>query len=366
MMLIGVLSIASASADDTQKILPEGEVSEVTDSNSKDVQIPDFSPQTFKQLKQNTNVLETMGKMPQYDTQAERQNWLHKLDQSRLIVRNDIKSYVYPKGPVISYGWNVDDYFNVVLYEGIDVTDSQINEIYDVISKSSSKASIQEIPVVFKKSDFPKNDTAAPGYDGTYHNPVIGAIQLTGETGDIGTLGFAAKKSSDGTKGYVTVQHLGTYICYKMYQPTTASGNALGTVSIISDHHADACFVPYSNVAAKIHVGKGNTLPVKSYVGTVPSDSWKGIHIYKSGRTTGVKDGYIKGIEDPYFGMQYYDLVNTSVYSEEGDSGGPYYTMPTSSECKLYGIHKGTIGSYSYFSPISGVKSDLGVIPIVA
>jgi len=154
-----------------------------------------------------------------------------------------------------------------------------------------------------------------------------------------------------------------------MYQPTTASGNELGQVSIISGHYSDACFVPYSDMAAKIHVGSGNTLPVKSYVGTVPDDTWKGVHMYKSGATTGVTDGYVLGVvEITQSGMIYHNMVNTTISASGGDGGAPLYTKPTSSECRLYGNLKGvsTSGSYSYFSPISGIKNDLGVTPIVS
>ncbi len=362
MLLTALVFVASASTNDSQESASESETSEVSESSLQNMQIPDFGPHVFDKLKENTDFLAAKGKMPQYTTQEERQNWLHKLDQSRLIVRNDIEPYVYPKGPVICYGWNIDGYFNVVLYEGINVTDSQINEMYNVINKDANKASIQEIPVVFKKRDFFKN--AASGYDTRYRNPVIGAIQLACN-GDFATLSFAAKKS-DGTKGYVTVQHIVQNIGDQMYQPTTASENELGTVSIISDHYADACFVPYSDVAAKIHVGSGNTLPVKSYVASVPSDSLRGTHVYKSGRITGVTDGYITGVEDLYLGMQYYDMLNTSVHCEGGDSGAPLYTKPTSSECRLYGICKSSSSTYSHFSSLYGVKHDLGVTPITA
>ncbi|WP_269849960.1 hypothetical protein [Methanosarcina horonobensis] len=170
-----------------------------------------------------------------------------------------MEPYVYPKGPVIGYGFDINGYFEVVFYEGMNVTDSQINEIYNVISKRASEVSIKEAPVVFGKSDFIQDEVS--GYD-SYYRPIIGAIKVTGETGACGTIGYAAQTGS-GTKGYVTVQHLGTYVGYDMYQPTS---DAAGSVSKISGHYADACFVPYSNVAAKIHVGSGVTKNVNSYV----------------------------------------------------------------------------------------------------
>jgi hypothetical protein len=58
--------------------------------------------------------------------------------------------------------------------------------------------------------------------------------------------------------------------------------------------------------------------------------------------------------------------VNTTIPASGGDSGAPLYTEPTSSECRLYGNLKAISGSYSYFSPISGIKNDLRGTPIVS
>jgi streptogrisin B len=208
-------------------------------------------------LKNDPNVLATKGQIPNYTTQVDKQNWLSKLDNSRILLDNDtnMKLYLYPKGPVIGYSWDANGYLEVTFYKGLNVTDSQINEIYNLISKRANEVSVQEVPVVFSRSDLFKDEVN--GYD-SYYRPINGAIKVTGETGSWGTIGYAAKTSS-GTKGYVTVQHLGTYVGYDMYQPAS---DAAGSVSKISGHYADACFVPYSNVAAKIHIGGGSTADV--------------------------------------------------------------------------------------------------------
>jgi len=177
MLLIGVVSVASAATTNSQGALSKGEVSGITDSNSKDMQIPNFGNHTFEELKKSPSVLTTKGKIPQYATQAERQNWLGKLDKTRNIVATDIdiNPYLHPKGPVIEYGWNIDGYFEVILYKDMNVTDSQISEIYNVINRGANKAGIQEIPVVFAKKDL-FTDLVASGYGTKYRNPVIGAI----------------------------------------------------------------------------------------------------------------------------------------------------------------------------------------------
>ena len=108
----------------------------------------------------------------------------------------------------------------------MNITDSQIDGIYNVVNKTANKASIQEIPIVFSRDDLFQNEVS--GYD-SYYRPIIGGIMVTSETGNWGTIGYAAQTSA-GTKGYVTAQHLGTYVGYDMYQPTS---DAAGSVSAI-------------------------------------------------------------------------------------------------------------------------------------
>jgi hypothetical protein len=160
-LFIGVICVASAAADSSQDTQSKDVISEFNDSNSQSEPLPDFSPQTFQNLKNDPNVLATKGKIPQYATQAERQNWLDKLDTTYKLIRDDEMSpYTYPKGPVLEYGFNFDGYIEVVFYKGMNVSDSQINEIYNVINKKANEASVQDVPVVFKKSDFFHDDIA--------------------------------------------------------------------------------------------------------------------------------------------------------------------------------------------------------------
>lgn len=159
-LLTGVISVASASADSSQDTQSKGAISEFNDLNSQREPSPDFGPQTFEGLKSDPNVLATKGQISQYATQAERQNRLHKLDTTYKLIRGEMNPYAYPKGPVLAYGLNFDGYIEVVLYNEMNVTDSQINEMYNVINKKAIESSVQDVPVVFKKSDFFQNDIA--------------------------------------------------------------------------------------------------------------------------------------------------------------------------------------------------------------
>ncbi|WP_048142130.1 hypothetical protein [Methanosarcina horonobensis] len=94
MLLIEVVFVASASADDLTVVSSEGEVSGINEPGLNDMQIPDFGPQTLDSLKEDSKVLTTKGQIPQYTTQAERRNWLGKLDKARLKL-GDVWSHMY-------------------------------------------------------------------------------------------------------------------------------------------------------------------------------------------------------------------------------------------------------------------------------
>ena len=153
-LLIGVAFVAGVSANGNQDTPSKGAIFEFNDSNSQRTPLPDFGPQTLKDLKKDPDVLATRGQIPQFSSQVERQNWLGKLDDIRVLADDDLSPYAYPKGPVLAHGSGENGCFEIFLYKGMNITDYQINEIYNVINKIGNKLNIQEVPVVFFKSDF--------------------------------------------------------------------------------------------------------------------------------------------------------------------------------------------------------------------
>jgi hypothetical protein len=153
-LFIGVVFVAGASLNSSQDTPSKDESYEFNDSNSVRMPLPDFGPLTFKDLKNDPDVIATRGQMPQFSTQTERQNWLGKLDEIRILADDDLSPYAYPKGPVLGHGFGENGTFEVILYKGMSVTDSQIDEMYNVINKIGNKLNIQNVPVVFFKSDF--------------------------------------------------------------------------------------------------------------------------------------------------------------------------------------------------------------------
>jgi V8-like Glu-specific endopeptidase len=134
-------------------------------------------------------------------------------------------------------------------------------------------------------------------------------------------------------------------------------------------YSADASWVPYANVDARIYDYDVNTKNVTSY-----ADPSLGQYVYKSGVVTGKTYGKVTKKMTIYnlgVGKNLDNQYIAQYRCNFGDSGSPVYVYVN--ECvKIVGIQWGGFGTYnsdfsnSVFSPVSGVKSDLGVTPLTA
>jgi hypothetical protein len=362
-MLAAILLIAIAFAGTAApnkefknfpKDLPERVLLGLNDSELQDKEIPDFGPEVFERIKKEPKTLDARGKIPKFKTEKERRNWLDKLDENRISVRNDMRPYLYPSGKVIMYGWNDKGYFDVVFYENTTVEASLVNEIYAVIDKQAKKLVIDEIPVVFRIDEIPHYAT---DYN-SYFRPVIGGITV--QAGNyFGTSGFAVR-SNGGLNGYVVPKHLTSTWGTQLWQPDNSNDiRKAGYVQNTGGNNADAVFVSYGNVEASIHIGGGYVVPVKGSMD--PQIGWK---VWKSGRATGITGGYVDGLYDTTYidGRWYYNQARaTDLLVAQGDSGAPVWYLDSNSNRQIVGIISAFQGQYTWFSKTSGVTGDLGV-----
>src|SRR5665648_510262 len=115
-LLLSMVFTGAAIPDkEFPKDLPERILLGLNDSQLQDKASPDFVPEVFENAKKELKVLDTRGKTPRFETEKERQDWLNKLDKNRISVRDEMRPYLYPKGPVIGYGWSINGYFLVCL-----------------------------------------------------------------------------------------------------------------------------------------------------------------------------------------------------------------------------------------------------------
>ena len=140
------ISLSSLSLAEEQLNMTENKVSEKLDFQSRfvdpEIYIPPFDANGSAVKRSGT--LELKGYVPSIKTSEERSEFLVKLDATRLDVREDILQYLYPKGPVIGYGWNINGSFYVTYYENVSVEENTTDNIYALIQKKAELRGIEK------------------------------------------------------------------------------------------------------------------------------------------------------------------------------------------------------------------------------
>lgn len=321
-------------------------------------------------MRKDPRILDTYGIIPRFGTDGERRDWLDELDEVKNRVRSEMPTYLYPKGPVIGYGYNYRGYFEVIFEENQAIEASIMDEIYGVINEQAKGMGIQEVPVVFKLGGFPRLDRTRDDH----FRPIIGGVQIQqAETFASSTLGFAAE-DDDGNEGYVVSGHLGdgaTSIGLNIWQPCVSwrLWYMAGEVEQTGGTYADASWVPYDNVEAKIFVSGGQNYEQISPVTGYRDHPDEGDTVFKMGIGY-LRMGTVEGMKDQIGSQTHgtlYDQYYASYTSAGGDSGSPVYIYtyhPDGAEREIVGIHWGSTLEYAWFSPVSGVETDLGVEPL--
>lgn len=353
------MSIAFVSAVSAQENAPN-ELNATTELT--------FGPWTLDELKSNPDFISAYGSIPNFTTSDEKRQWLSNLDtiytKADKNYDKEISKYFYPNGSVIAYGYNIDGVLKVTIKKGQKLDKAKENEINNLFSSYGQEIGIKDTPVVFVYGDL-----IVPTSRSSSWRPLIGGIKIVTDYGT-STLGFAAKTSS-GTKGFVVAEHAAPSIGSSIYQPTASSANLVGSVTTYSNYAADASWVTYSNVNAKIYDHDTDvTKTVKSY-----GDPSVGQYVYKSGIATGRTAGTITDKTSVYnngLGKTLSNQYLVGYRCDYGDSGAPVYVYVTNG-VKIVGIHWGGIGTHtstgfssSVFSPVSGVHNDLHVYPLTA
>jgi len=127
-----------------------GPLTEALDDDFERVRI--FAKKGLEKIEnQNKNVvIAVYGEKREFYIEDRRREWLDKLHSITTGARNDMKSYFYPAGPVISYGTSIENRIEVGILEGSDVNDSTLDEIYGIFDREGKELGIDEVPLVFK------------------------------------------------------------------------------------------------------------------------------------------------------------------------------------------------------------------------
>jgi len=286
---------------------------------------------------------------------AESKIWISKLQKVADESEIQLDKFLYPNGSVIGIGYDMYGTMIVQINKDSKINPSEIEEVYQIIQKTGEINGIQEIPCKFLSIGLLKTEARY-----TRTRPLIGGLEI-GASNGWGTIGFRARDAS-GNLGFVTAGHVGN-LGTTVYQPDSGlAADSVGTVSSTGGTNSDSEFIRYSNTAATFYYTDTITLGYVSYA----NNPTVGSYVYKSGAATDITSGqvvFISSVYSPYYGRYLPNQGYAQYSSSSGDSGAPVYTWDYFN-AELVGIHMGQVDpGYGVFSPISGIRSDLGITP---
>ena len=349
MLVVLIMLVGYAGAESTDSI---------QDELINELSYPEYGPNSFDLLKDDSNVIKTMGKVPGLTENKEKLDWLNLIDAHIENSADELKPYMTESdGPIVGYGTNYGGYLFIEFDQDLKgkIDDTTIDNIYNSITK---KAGIPEIPIVFRYGGEDIEESRS-----SYWRPIIGGIKITDTWYRDSTVSFAAV-DDNGNEGYVISGHAALDmggIGGTVFQSSLSAG----TVTDIGGYYSDAAWVEYSNVDSQVYYTDSNILR-DVYDET---DPLLGATVYKSGEQTGLTSGTVtetyKKQRSSSFGYLY-NQFKATYNSDSGDSGGPVLTTTSTGKIVLLGVHRGSITGDAVFSPISGVMNDLDIQPIHA
>lgn len=174
-----------------------------------------------------------------------------------------------------------------------------------------------------------------------------------------GSVGFKAKRNSDGKIGFVTAGH-----AISVGETAYYGGAAVGTCANSKQSGTvDAAFVVLNNISTdEVSNTLCSTVDNLSLSTTLPG---VGTVVNKRGRQTGATSGKILSTNISIISAtgETIDNMSTADYnSDEGDSGGTVYTYISSTGARpTAGIHMGAIGTTRYFTKATNILSTFGL-----
>ncbi|WP_340819142.1 hypothetical protein [Methanolobus sp. WCC4] len=350
MLVISIMLVGFAGAESTDST--QDELIEVN------YNFPDYGPNTYKALEDNSRIVETYGSVPALKEDKEKVEWLGTLETCIENSEDELLSYMKDdRGLVTGFGINYEGYLFVDLDEKkkSDIDDATIEKMHAIIEESATKMKLSDVPVVFRYGEEEIEVSRI-----SYWSNLIGGLEIYTPGLASSTLCFAAEDSS-GTKGFVMSAHAavaGGGLGADIYQ----GGRKVGDVDYYNCVFADAAWVEATNVLDDVYyMNDNNPLDVAGH-----RDAYVGETVIMSGKTSTILSGtvidrYVNQNSQTFGILQ--DQFSVNFVAAAGDSGAPMYTE-YGSAVKIAGITRAVTATRTLFSPVSGIELDLGVEPL--
>jgi hypothetical protein len=126
--------------------------------DEEDLPLPDYGPQIFEEIKNESGFIATRGKMPVIIDADKKVEWEETAENCIHSFRAEFDHYTLENGgPVVSYGYDYRGYIFVEFDKKFpeNVNESMIDEIYRIINEHCKQEGVSEAPVVFEWGEVP-------------------------------------------------------------------------------------------------------------------------------------------------------------------------------------------------------------------
>lgn len=129
--------------------------------DEEDLPLPDYGPQIFEEVKNESGFIATRGTMPVITDESGKVEWGETAGNCIHSFTDELDHYMLENsGPVVGYGYDYRGYIFVEFDKKFpeNVNESIIDEIYLIIDDHCRQEGVSEVPVVFEWGEVPRLD----------------------------------------------------------------------------------------------------------------------------------------------------------------------------------------------------------------
>ncbi|QSZ67196.1 hypothetical protein RJ40_06625 [Methanofollis aquaemaris] len=100
-----------------------------------------------EKIQERDEVVCTYGTLPDLNNETPRRAWISRLQAYTEIQKKEMMPYLYPHGPILSLGYDVQGYVKVMVRENYTVSGNETGTWYRILKQYGDECGIEEIPV---------------------------------------------------------------------------------------------------------------------------------------------------------------------------------------------------------------------------
>ncbi|QYZ79157.1 hypothetical protein E2N92_06780 [Methanofollis formosanus] len=100
-----------------------------------------------EKIQEREEVVCTYGTLPDLTDETHRRAWISRLQAYTTVQKKEMMPYLYPDGPILSLGYDVQGYVKVMVRENYTASENETGVWYRILKLYGEKRGIKDIPV---------------------------------------------------------------------------------------------------------------------------------------------------------------------------------------------------------------------------